>query len=48
MRGVSGETAFDPDTGEPVGRPLALVELNRPPAGGGSGGKYRFEAAITP
>ncbi|SCK22244.1 ABC-type branched-chain amino acid transport system, substrate-binding protein [Streptomyces sp. WMMB 714] len=47
VRGVSGEIAFDPDTGEPVGRPLALVELNRPP-GGGSAGKYRFEAAITP
>ncbi len=47
VRGVSGEIAFDPDTGEPVGRPLALVELLRPPASG-SGEKYRFVEALTP
>jgi len=48
VRGVSGEIAFDPDTGEPVGRPLALVELRRPAAPGGSDEKYRFITAITP
>ncbi|WP_314176083.1 ABC transporter substrate-binding protein [Streptomyces winkii] len=48
VRGVSGEIAFDPDTGEPVGRPLALVELRRPPAPGGDGEKYRFVEAVTP
>jgi ABC-type branched-subunit amino acid transport system substrate-binding protein len=49
VRGVSGEIAFDPDTGEPVGRPLALVELRHPQADEGADGKkYRFVEALTP
>ncbi|MWA14211.1 ABC transporter substrate-binding protein [Streptomyces sp. BA2] len=49
VRGVSGEIAFDPDTGEPVGRPMALVEL-RPPGqdGGADGTRYRFVETLAP
>lgn len=49
VRGVSGEIAFAPDTGEPVGRPMALVEL-RPPSRGGSadGARYHFVDTLSP
>ncbi|MFJ6792226.1 ABC transporter substrate-binding protein [Streptomyces angustmyceticus] len=46
VRGISGYIAFDPDTGEPVGRPLALVELRRPTDAGEAGDTYRFVAAL--
>jgi ABC-type branched-subunit amino acid transport system substrate-binding protein len=42
VRGISGYIAFDPDTGEPVERPLALVELRRPTDSGEAGDIYRF------
>ncbi|MFJ8671310.1 hypothetical protein [Streptomyces sp. NPDC093589] len=48
VRGVSGEIAFDPDTGEPMDRPLALVELLRPTDEGEAGKTYRFVAPLRP
>lgn len=46
VRGISGYIAFDPDTGEPVDRPLALVELRRPTDKGEADDTYRFVAAL--
>ncbi|MGW1376649.1 ABC transporter substrate-binding protein [Streptomyces sp. NPDC002446] len=46
VRGISGYIAFDPDTGEPVDRPLALVELRRPTDSGEAGDIYRFVAPL--
>ncbi|MGG7573547.1 ABC transporter substrate-binding protein [Streptomyces sirii] len=46
VRGISGHIAFDPDTGEPVDRPLALVELRRPTDTGEAGDIYRFVTAL--
>ncbi|WP_327352682.1 hypothetical protein [Streptomyces sp. NBC_01304] len=48
VRGVSGKIAFDPDTGEPTGRPMALVELGAPEEGGGAVGRYRFVEPLRP
>ncbi|MDG4862165.1 hypothetical protein P8605_28890 [Streptomyces sp. T-3] len=48
VRGVSGKIAFDPDTGEPTGRPMALVELGAPKEGGGAVGRYRFVEPLNP
>lgn len=45
VRGVTGSIAFDPDTWEPVDRPLALVEL-RPP--GAAGERYRYVKKLVP
>ncbi|MFE0190990.1 ABC transporter substrate-binding protein [Streptomyces sp. NPDC058989] len=46
VRGISGYIAFDPDTGEPVDRPLALVELRPPTDTGEARDIYRFVAAL--
>ncbi|REK88837.1 hypothetical protein DY245_19430 [Streptomyces inhibens] len=46
VRGISGHIAFDPDTGEPVDRPLALVELRHPTDTGEAGDIYRFVAPL--
>ncbi|MFG2501852.1 ABC transporter substrate-binding protein [Streptomyces sp. NPDC048441] len=49
VRGVSGKIAFDPDTGEPTGRPMALVELKPPGQGGGTdGSRYHFVDTLAP
>lgn len=47
VRGISGHIAFDPDTGEPIDRPLALVELRRPTDEGEAGEIYRFVAPLS-
>ncbi len=53
VRGVSGLIAFDPDTGEPTERPMALVELGAPGTGERTGargdeGRYRFVRTLGP
>ncbi|MEU1072779.1 MULTISPECIES: hypothetical protein [unclassified Streptomyces] len=48
VRGVSGEIAFTPDTGEPSDRPMALVELGPPAARDDGGGRYRFVDTLKP
>ncbi|MFI9046755.1 hypothetical protein [Streptomyces sp. NPDC053427] len=47
VRGVSGTISFDPDTGEPVDRPMALVELLRPTKEGEMRDTYRFVTALS-
>ncbi|MBC9713155.1 amino acid ABC transporter substrate-binding protein [Streptomyces sp. TRM66268-LWL] len=48
VHGVSGEIAFDPNTGEPEGRPMALVELRAPDTGLDEADLYRFVRLIEP
>lgn len=51
VRGVSGPIAFAPDSGgsgEPVGRPMALVELGPPGESGRRAGRYAFVGPLTP
>lgn len=48
VRGVSGLIAFAPDTGEPRGRPMALVELRAPDGDGGHNSRYKFVSPLTP
>lgn len=48
VRGVSGEIAFAPDTGEPSDRSMALVELGPPTAPGDEGNQYRFAGTLKP
>ncbi|MFM9370983.1 hypothetical protein [Streptomyces sp. Da 82-17] len=45
VRGATGELAFHEQTGEPVERPMALVQLHRPGAGKG---RFTFVEALTP